>query len=309
MITPFVYNDQMLYNAGRSDSIVHVSNTELSAFFQRYLWDTLRGVLVWEMPDTWDYDYVVDAIYYFGFIGVINTDKFGVIPQWCTLSGWNVYYKPAYLMFSNPMLKSPKEAKIGVNCSIIHINSDYGGMSDLVVYYGDLMALTCESLGINLLNTKLAYVFGADNKAAAESFKSLYDRISSGDPAVVIDKNLLDVTGKPNWFTFTQGVKNNYIGDLLISALHNIYNLFLRDVGVPSANQDKLERMITAEANSQNAATAIATDNRLDRLKRDIEATKKLFKIDKLSVRWRIDPYETAANTDINALQSKPKSI
>ena len=127
---------------------------------------------------------------------------------------------------------------------------------DAVQLYADLMGLCVEGAGVNLVNSKLAYVFAASSKASAESFKKLYDKIASGEPAAVIDKSLFnDVDGSPTWQLFTQNVGQNYITDKILIDMQTIDNQFDTLIGIPNANTQKRERLITDEVNANNIDT------------------------------------------------------
>lgn len=284
---------QMTYNAKLPQSAIHSVNTYTSQFFQRYLWQTLIGVLKWNIPETWSYDYFTYALYMYGFVAVVNTNKFGVIPQICSLQGYNVYMEPTHVLVSNPLLKGILNPRIGTQCTVIRVNADYGGMWDLITYYADLMALTIESAGINLLNSHLAYVFFAETKAQAESFKNMYDNISSGEPAVVIDKEMTrykTASGADEpWKPFTNNLSQNFIADKLLDSLKQIENKFLTEIGVPNVNTEKRERLISDEVNSNNVQTSIATMTRLERMQKGAEETKRMFGIE-ISVDWRVKP-------------------
>lgn len=296
---------QMNYRAKQPQSAIHSVNTYTSQFFQRYLWQDLIGVLKWNIPENWSYDYFTYCIYVYGYIAVVNTDKFGVIPQHCALKGYNVFYEPSEIIVTNPLLRSPMELIIGVNCTVIKLNADYGGMWDLITYYADLMALTVETAGINLLNSHLAYVFFAENKSQSDSFKEMYDRISSGEPAVVIDKKLKPAANLNNnpWLPFTNNLNQNFIADKIFESLHQIENEFLTKIGIPNSNDQKKERMLVDEVNSNNAQTSVATMTRLDRMKKGCEETNKMFGTD-ISVDWRIKPVMPTIGGDKNDTHS-----
>lgn len=293
-IAPYQSDNIMTYNANQPQSSIHSVNTYTSQFFQRYLWQTLIGVLKFNIPETWSYDYFTYALFMYGYVGIINTNKFGVIPQICSLQGYNVFYEPTKILVSNPLLQGIVNPIIGKQCTVIRLNADYGGMNDLITYYADLMALTIESAGINLLNSHLAYVFFADTNAQAETFKAMYDRISSGEPAVVTDSNSKRIGDNDNpWHPFTNNLKQNYLANDMLEALKQIENKFLTEIGVPNSNDQKKERMLVDEINSNNAQTSIATMTRLERIKMGMEQTNKLFGAalpTKLSVEWRINP-------------------
>ena len=247
------------------------------------------SVFKWTLPETWDADYFLYTLYSYGYCAILNTDEFGVIPQWGALGGYNVFYRPTYVMITNPLIKGMKKPTIGVDCTVVKLEPDYGGISDLVAYYADMMALCAESIGINLVNSHVATVFPASNKSVAESYKKMYDKIASGDPAVVVDKNLFNDTGEPTWTPFQANLSQEYIADKILADMRKIEAMFDTDVGIPNANTDKKERLVTDEVNANNVETATRCEFWLEELKKACEETKKMFGIE-FSVDWRVDP-------------------
>lgn len=286
---PLDYINNNIYNAFRSPSTVHCKNTALQSYFRRYLMQKAISVFKWTLPETWDKDYFLYTLYCYGYCAVINTDEFGVIPQWGALGGYNVFYRPTYVMITNPLIKEMKRPTIGKDCTIIKLQPDYGSITDLVGYYADMMALCSESISINLVNSHVATVFPAANKTVAESYKKMFDKLASGEPAVVVDKNLFDDTGKPTWTPYQANIKQEYIADQILADMRKIEAMFDTDVGIPNANTDKKERLVTDEVNANNVETATRCELWLEQLKEAIEETKTMFGID-LSVDWRVDP-------------------
>lgn len=283
---PAYYDVVNGYNGVIAPSTVHVKNTGLARFFKRYLLQEAMSVFEWRMPETWDKAYFLYVLYVIGYIGIIYTDKFGVIPQHGGLGGYNVFYAPKYMLISNPLLKRTYQPKIGIDCACLRLEPDYCGLYDIVDYYGDLMALTAETCGVNILNSKLSFVFGADNKASAESYKALYDDLASGNPAAVVDQNLLDDDGSLRVQLFTQNVGQNFIADKLLQVLRDIRQMFLTDIGIPNANTQKKERLISDEVNANNFETRAKCSLWLDELKKGCKQARDLFGIE-LDVEWR----------------------
>ena len=290
---PMGYDNKNLYNAAISPSTVHCRNTNLQFYFRRYLMQKAISVFKWNIPETWDKDYFLYTLYGYGYCAVINTEEFGVIPQWGALGGYNVFYRPTYVIITNPLIKELKKPTIGVDCTIIKLQPDYGSITDLVNYYADMLALCAESVGINLVNSHVAHVFPAANKATAESYKKMFDKISSGEPAVVVDKNLFSDTGEPTWTPFQANLQQEYIADNILSDMRKIEAMFDTDVGIPNANTDKKERLVTDEVNANNVETATRCELWLENLKLACERTNAMFGIE-LSVDWRVDPKTTA---------------
>ena len=292
MNTPPVYYDfANAWTSYNQPGTVHSQNTILVQYFRRYLLQKAISVFKWKLPDGWARNYFLYVLYCWGFLAIINTDKFGVIPQQCGLRGYNVYYQPTNAVITNPLLRGIREPEIGTECVLLRLQPDYGGVMDLVNYYAEELALASEAISVNLLNSKLAYVFTAQNKSTAESFKKLYDEIASGNPAVVQDKNLLGDDGKPSWMPFAQNLAQTYIAGDLLTAMREIENQFCTDLGLPNANTNKKERLITDEVNANNVETYTRAAMWLEELQRGCEDASAMFGID-LSVDWRVDPTE-----------------
>lgn len=289
MNLPKSYEFENLYNAMRSPSTVHCRNTALVEFYTRYLFQKVISVFEFTgIPETWADNYFKYVLFGEGVIAVINTERYGVICQNCGLSGYNVFYQPTNVVIANPLLPGLKEFKVGVNCELIKLQPNYSGVMDLVTTYADLMALALETTGANLLNSKLSYVFFADNKASAESFKKLYDKLASGEPMAVIDKNLLHEDGTPAWQMFTQNVGASYVTGELLNDMKTIEDQFNTIVGIPNANTQKRERMITDEVNANNVDTQSRINLWLDTMNRDIDKVNKMFDLN-IGVKYRYE--------------------
>lgn len=290
MSIPAMYEHINLYNSSFSPSTVHVRNTSLTNYFRRYLLEKAISVFKWELPGKWSKDYFLYVLYCYGYIGIVNTSRFGVIPQEGVLSGYDVFYRPTHITVTNPLIPNILRQRIGEQCSLIKLQPDYGGIMDIVGYYADMMALCAEAAGVNLVNSKLSFVFPAKDKPMSESYKKMFDKVASGEPAVFIDKNLMDDTGKATWNPFSQNLEQNYITDQILSDMRKIEAMFDTDIGIPSANTDKRERLITDEVNANNVETASKCELWLETIKAGIDETMRLFPDVSISVDWRVNP-------------------
>lgn len=286
---PFEYDMINLYNAQRSPSTIHVKNTILRNYFRKYLLQKAISVFKWNLPEEWDKDYFLYTLYGMGFISILKTDRYGVICQQCAPGGYNLYYRPSYVIVTNPLLPKTLTLNIDRDCVLLKLQPDYSSIMDIVGYYADQMALASEALGVNLVNTKTGTVFGAGNKAQAESYKKMYDNLAEGDPAVVIGKDLLNDDGSPNWFPFTQHVKEMYIASDVLSDMRKIEAMFDTEIGIPNANTDKRERLIADEVNANNVETATRCELWLETLRKGLQKANTMFNLS-LTVDWRVNP-------------------
>lgn len=274
---PTTYDVNNIIATSVIPNTIHCRSNALFSYFQRYLLQDVFSVYKWSLPDTWDEDYFKYVLFCCGHIGIINTEEFGVIPQWCTLGGYNVFYRPAWIIVTNPLLPSSIKADIGKDCTVIKLMSDYGGVMDLVNHYADKLALASEAVDVDINNIKIATIFSAENKAQAEAYKKMFDQISVGNPAVVLDKSLFAEDGSPRWTPFTQNVKNTYIVSDLVNDIRVIRNEFLTEIGIPNTNSTKRERMNVDEVNSNNIETKAKISLWLESIQKGIRKTLEMF--------------------------------
>ena len=283
---PVFYDHQNAYNSTRSPSTMHSSDTWLQWYFRRYLLQKAIAVFKWDLPKLWAKNYFLYVLYCWGYIAVVNTDKFGVICQACSLSGYDLYYQPNKAAIANPLLRGILNPVIDKQCTLIRLQPDYGGIMDKINFYADMLALSAETAGTNLFNSKLSYVFAANSKSAAESSKKMYDKVSSGEPVVVIDKDLFNEDGSPNWLMFNQDLKGSYIAGDIMEDMRKWELKFCSDLGIPNSNTDKKERLIVPEVESNNVEVKLWADLALESLKEGCKKTEDMFGI-KISVDWR----------------------
>lgn len=298
MNVPYYYDYQNAKNSTVNPSTVHIRDTGLQKYFARYLLQKTISVFEWKMPETWARNYVLYVLYCWGYFAVINTDKFGVIPQNCTLGGFDVFYQPKFATIANPLLNGIKMPVIGAQCELVKLQPDYGGVMDIVNFYADMLALSAETAGTNLLNSKLAYVFASNGKAPAETFKKLYDNIASGEPAVFTDTKMFREDGTPNWMFFNQDLKNTYIAGDILEDMRLWEMKFDNEVGIPTTNTTKKERLITDEAGSAILESRTKAQLWLDELQNCCRKVQNMFGIE-LWVDWRKEPEENESESVI----------
>lgn len=289
MNSPYSFNEINMYNSVVSPSTVHVKNTGLAKFFKRYLLQEAMSVFDFTLPKTWDKNYFLYVLYVIGYIAVMRTDKYGVIPQHGSLGGYNVMYQPYYVIVSNPLFDRTYNLTIGTQTEIIKLQPDYCGLYDIVDYYGDLMALCAETAAGNVLNSKLSYVFAAANKAQAESLKKLYDNVASGEPAQFIDKNMKEEGGELPVAMLQQNVGQNFIADRVLDTMRTIRNMFLTDIGIENVNINKASGVSAEEVAANNLEVKAKVSTWYDSIRDGMERVRAMFGLSEseLSVKWR----------------------
>lgn len=263
----------------------------------------------WHVPKHWAKNYLLYCLYIWGYVAVINTDKYGVIPQQCGLRGYNIFYQPTEAVIVNPLIRNIITPRIGVECALLRLQPDYTGIFDLVSYYGDQMALTAQSFGVNALNSKLAYFFLTDNSKLAQSLRKIYDNYAKGEPAVVADKKLFnDASGDPAYkFEQVKATDPESLNNLLI-VLKQLEIMFDNAVGIPNVSTTKRERELKDELASNFVNSRSLASSWLENLQETCQEVSNMFNV-KLSVDWREDYGGTGVLNNARDLQLESKSV
>lgn len=283
---PYSYEMINLFNSSYSPSTLHTKNTQMFTFFKKYLLEKVMSVFEFELPEMWDKNYFLYSLFLNGYLAIVNTDKFGVICQHCGLRGYNIYYNPTHAIIVNPLLTGILEPKIGTQCSLIRLQPNYSGVSDIVNYYADNMAMTAETCEMNIMNSKLSFLFAVRGKSQAESMKKILDQVMRGELGVFYDEKLKMGNDNITLDFFNNDLKKNFIAPELQDTLRRWEEMFCNEVGIPNIRSDKKERMIVDEVNSNNIECFTKAELWLETLKEGVEQTNKMFNLD-LGVKLR----------------------
>lgn len=176
MTAPYSYEQINAHVSPVTPSVMHTKGNGLSYYFRKYLFLEAISMVRWTLPDTWPSNRLQYLVFGDGGVTVFDTDRYGLVYDRMGLTGINIFYNPTHSIVANPFIKGSPYLQIGRQCEIINLQPDYRGMVDIVAYYGDMMALAAQTIQSNLINSRLAYVFAAGNKAGAESFKKCLTR-------------------------------------------------------------------------------------------------------------------------------------
>lgn len=241
-------------------------------YYRYYLLKKLFGRFDFRIPDSWDKDYMLDALFMEGYFIVTDTEA-GIVPLRCGLTGINIYNHPTTAVVANPVLGN-FDRTIGVDCALVQLQANYGGVYPMINRYATMLAMCDSSIAVNLMNTKAAFVFGASNKAQAETFKKMYDQITCGQPAVFMKDGLNDES------LYTFHVKENYIADDVQLLKRKLVNEFLTEIGINNTNLDKRERLTDDEVNANDQEVIANIQHWIDNITRGINDVNKMYGLD-----------------------------
>lgn len=245
----------------------------LRLIIQRFKWENL--------PSSWEYDYFIEHLFLDGIIGITDTSA-GILALKCGLTGIGIYDQPTEMIFANPVLGNFRRT-IGEDGEYIKLQYNYQGIGWILDRYATLLAMCDSSIAVNLMNTKITYVFGATDKTQAETFKALYDDVTMGQPAVFTSSG---VSGMLKEQLFTMPAKENFIADDVQLLKRKIVNEFLTDIGINNTNLDKRERLTDDEVNANNDEVLANIWHWYDNINDGISRVNKLYNLNlKCSIR------------------------
>lgn len=300
---PTDYEGLNLYNSMRSVA-GRVQNDENTAFYMRALWQRAIAGTTFKLPKSWRRAkrYFKNVLFSLGYIGVIDSPKYGVIPQICTFSGYGLYLQPVEMIVNQPLCEFT--GTIGENCELIHLCGDFRGIWDIVEHFAIRLSIAITSVDCSLINERLSVLAAGKSKQAAETLKFLYEKISAGEPFAVYDKAIksdsIDGNDEPIW-TFSQDVANQYISDKLLADLDTILMQFDKEIGIAAVGEKK-ERMLTDEIAMQNEDACARSSTWFENLSDSFDLVNELFPDLGLSftMKYGGNKYEYNAETDAN---------
>lgn len=230
-------------------------------FWFRSLLQKIDSALIFKgLPKEWSQDFFLMCLWWFGFVGVFESERFGDTETKMTFqpgfpSGFDFYYQPTKFMVSNPRLT--KEFEVHKDIEILKLTPDFMGIIDIIDYYTTKLAELSKGIDMAFNNAKMPVILTANNQAQSATLKAVYDKVQAGESLVLWkdESNQFDevIPRKDPFESWINDLKSNYIGSELLENLQTVLNEFYMEIGLPTIMSDKKAHMLNAEADMQNA--------------------------------------------------------
>ena len=299
--------------AGRySPSMVKAYNNATYAYWERSLFQRAVSRIETTLPDNWEgsrRDFLLYCLLKIGFVFVSYSDKLGYWFNPGSLYGIDFYYQPTEFTLANPnaeKLNMETRYKLHVDGELLKFMPDYRGIFDIISYYAEKLSALDNAINMSIINNKFAFILAAKNKATAEALKKVLDKINKGEPAVFVDKILMNDPNDqstPFQFLELQKLKENYITDKQLIDFQTILNAFDAEIGINTVPYQKAERFVSAEAQSRQNDSQARIQTAIECLKSSVKDIKKLYPEIRLDFNMRkemIPDVQRQTNTDRN---------
>lgn len=284
--TPLNYQSLNQIAGQYSPSMVKAYNNQTFAYWERSLFQRAVSRIETTLPENWEgsrRDFLLFCLLIRGFVFVSYSDKLGYWFQPGTLYGIDFYYQPTEFILANPRqnelgLKSRYD--LHVDGDLLKFMPDYKGIGDIISYYAEKLAALDNAINMSIINNKYAFILAAKNKATAEALKKILDKINKGEPAVFVDKMLMNdpTDGSEPWqFLQLQKLNENYITDRQLIDFQTILNAFDSEIGINTIPYQKAERFVSAEANARAVDSQARIKTAIECLKSSIKDIRKLY--------------------------------
>ena len=206
-----------------------------------------------------------------GYCGFLKDSKKGLMVANGGMSGVTQYYDEfTNFNWSAPTVADTKSRVIGQDCIIINNNQLRNPIMPMVLRYASLLAHADISLKCALINTRETNTYASSDENTAENINKYYDRLYNGDSASILDESLIESVKNISNRENTTAIKD------CLSARTDLLSNFFKEIGVKSAN-DKKERMIESEVDSNNQLLLFNISDMLAERKKACEEINRIF--------------------------------
>ena len=170
----------------------------------------------------------------------------------------NVYYMPTIYTIANPALDLSVNAVIDRDCIVIPNDTFYIGLLPLIKKYATLIVENELSLYVNLINSRVPAVVGADNSGVADSANIMFSEVEKGKLGVVATNQFFE-----GLKTFPYSATASHTLTDLLEIEQYLKASLYNDIGLQSNFNMKRERLTDDETALNETALLPLIDDML----------------------------------------------
>ncbi|MBO6029853.1 MAG: hypothetical protein J6Q22_00090 [Prevotella sp.] len=265
----------------------------LYSFFVGQLYDAVsRVILLDNIPEDNDYDFIIENLIMCGHIAAVNTKEGFRLLNGALGGKRNEYYRPTEIIIDNPVLGdircvNDKEGKMIYLTPHDRLHTPpmgFGGLSDLIGSTAQLLADNTSSINVAQINGRVLAVYSAGNQQEAIAAELVLKEMYGGQPYKVIHgQNLLskfDVNPIASTVTGTM-LKE------LVELRQYIHAQFWNAIGIDANFNMKRERLVSAEVEANATSIKVPISTILSELNAGFDVCNEIFGTD---IHARLNP-------------------
>lgn len=242
-------------------------------YYKNFLFEKLIKIFKYtNLPNTIPQDALEDYILHFGYAGITDNEKYGLVAVPCTKYAVGLYprYEPL-AQYCTPLMQG-KNLVVGKDIVVVKNNSYQLSCIQLVERYARMLADADSSVTIALENARINVIPSFDDEESAESYKAYMVANRLGQVDAVTDASFIQ---KGN-FTDYQKNAQSTLSMALVETRNEILRSFLAEIGITTAN-GKRERMVVDEVNVNSQLLLFNLRDMLDNRKKAMEDVNYLY--------------------------------
>lgn len=256
------------------------------------------SVFEWvNLPESCDERWLELCLFYFGKasflydnnLGFINTQaipgsELNIYGLPTLINCWSFSYNTTRRLYTGLKNYKRDEEKEDDECILIMNNYDMIPTMDTIQLFAYRLYEVERTIDINLKTQKTPYILAGD-KNSIMTLKNIFQKYDGNEPVMFVDKQFFANEGNSIACIKTDAP---YLIDDLTTYKKSIWNEALTFLGINNIIEEKAERLITDEANSNNELINLNLESYMLTRKKACEQINKKFGLD-VDVRVRSD--------------------